>query len=132
MAAKTGAPSKGLRLTLGGAPATPHFIDGVPGLYCPHRATPVGGDGELTLQEAECLHGDPTIPLELIDIPAGELDAAREAVADALREAQTGVAQARRDGVDSHELTVAEKQIKNIHAAQAASDQPAVAGDKED
>ena len=42
----------GLLLTLGGAPNTPHTVQGLPGYYRPDIPTPVGGDGELSLEAA--------------------------------------------------------------------------------
>jgi hypothetical protein len=54
---------QGLRLkndgeNLGGAPATPHVIPGWPGYYRHDVATPVGGDGEITLEAAKELASD--------------------------------------------------------------------------
>lgn len=47
-----------LRLTLGGAPNTPHFIVGLPGFYFSNDFTPVGGEGELTFEQAQAAHDD--------------------------------------------------------------------------
>jgi hypothetical protein len=69
--------AKGLRLTLGGAPATPHVVPGV-GIFRPDIGTPVGGEGELTLAEAKKLAADESIPLELVDLE--DEAAAREQV----------------------------------------------------
>lgn len=79
----------GLRLTLGGAPDTPHFFGAVPatddlpaievpGHYRPSTPVPVGGDGELSLEVARDLAKDPRVPLELVEIPKSKVDAARE------------------------------------------------------
>ena len=54
-----------LKLTLGGAPNTPHVIPGFPGVYFPHEFSPVGGDGELTLEQAQAAHDAEGCPLEL-------------------------------------------------------------------
>lgn len=87
---------KGLRFTLPGAPDVPHFVPGVQGMYSPTQPTPVGGDGELTVEEAQALHDDVSVPLELVDVPdpagardiaAGWLDDARLAVRDAAKHA---------------------------------------------
>lgn len=59
----------GLRLTLPGAPCTPHNLPGVPGFYWPDRPTPVGGDGDpVTLEHAQQLAADPAVNLELVDV----------------------------------------------------------------
>jgi hypothetical protein len=51
--------TKGLRLTLGGAPNTPHRITGFPGLYRANSPTPVGGDGDvLSVEDAKRLIAD--------------------------------------------------------------------------
>jgi hypothetical protein len=85
--------AKGLRLTLGGAPAVPHVVAGVPGLFRPDVGTPVGGDGEIPLDEAERLAADESIPLELVDLEneqrardqqAADLEAARAGIAAAV------------------------------------------------
>jgi len=57
----------GLRLTLPGAPCTPHAIPGLPGFYWPDRPTPIGGPGDpLTTEQAEQYAADPSVPLELV------------------------------------------------------------------
>lgn len=67
-----GSKSWGLRLTLGNAPHTPHNLVGVPGLYCPHRPTPVGGPGEMSYTEAKELvaagHPLELVPLDRYDV----------------------------------------------------------------
>lgn len=72
---------QGLRLkndgeNLGGAPATPHVIAGWPGYYRADVPTPVGGDGELTLEAARELAA--TGAVELVDIPDSEVKVAEE------------------------------------------------------
>ena len=89
----------GLRLTLGGAPHTPHVVPGVPGVYRPERATPVGGPGELPFGEAKRISDDPGIPLELVEIPSGALDALRDEVAADLQAAARGLTDALRGGL---------------------------------
>lgn len=103
MAAEREAKGQGLRLTLPGAPSTPHMVVGVPGWYWPDRPTPVGGPGELTVERARELDKDESVPLELVVIPAGQLAAARAEVADqraAARSAVRGMA----DRADGHEV----------------------------
>lgn len=58
----------GLRLTLPGAPATPHTVQGVNGYFWPDRATPVGGPGELSLESARKVDAAEGAPLELVEI----------------------------------------------------------------
>lgn len=107
---------KGLRLTLPGAPDVPHFVPGVQGMYSPSTPTPVGGDGELSLDEAKRLDADASVPLELVDVPdpdgargtaAGWLDEARQAVTVAARHAvDTGTTAMERDVItDALEAT---------------------------
>lgn len=70
---KTEAGAVGLRLTMPGAPCTPHNLPGLPGFYWPDRPTPVGQPGDpVTLEQAEQWAADPALPLELIpmDDPA--------------------------------------------------------------
>lgn len=72
---------QGLRLkndgeTLGGAPSTPHVIPGWPGYYRADIPTPVGGDGELTLEAAQELAK--TGVVELVEIKDSEVPVAEE------------------------------------------------------
>src|SRR5256885_15085732 len=66
-----------VRLTLGGAPASPHVIVGLPGYYMPNEPTPVGGDGELSVEEAHEAAAEPGMHLEVVDVAASEIEAAR-------------------------------------------------------
>lgn len=92
------APVTGLRLTLPGAPDTPHVVPGVPGLYRPGRPTPVGGPGDpVTTEEARELSGDPGVPLTLVDMSAREADAARAEIAGAVDQARSALNTARRE-----------------------------------
>lgn len=76
-------PAKGLVLSLGNAPDTPHVVIGeagaaLPGLYRPGRATVVGGPGDpLTLEAAREFDADPGCPLRLVDVPAGDVEQLR-------------------------------------------------------
>jgi len=81
---------QGLRLTLPGAPNTPHTVPGVPGLFHPSEPTPVGGVGELPTEAAQELHADEGCPLELVDIPEAEVPAAEEKAAEAKAESRRG------------------------------------------
>lgn len=98
--------AKGLRLTLEGAPLTPHMVAGVPGYYNPHRATPVGGDGELDLEYAKKLADDPAVPLELVDIKADDVDGVRKLAKSDLTEARSGAVKSRRSRPSGFETTL--------------------------
>jgi hypothetical protein len=84
----------GLILTLEGAPATAHFIPGVPGYFRPDSPTPVGGDGELTLDYAQTLH-EGTEPLKLVEIAKSKVAAAVETAKQDLAEGRDAVAETR-------------------------------------
>lgn len=81
---------QGLRLTLPGAPDTPHTVPGVPGLFHPSQPTPVGGVGELTIEAAKELAADEGCPLELVDIPEAEVPAAEEQAEKAKADSRKG------------------------------------------
>lgn len=89
---------KGLRLTLPGAPSAPHTVRGIPGWYAPHVPTPVGGPGDLSLEVAKKIAADPTVDLELVDIPAKEVEGVRSFWAEHRREARAGLIDAARSG----------------------------------
>lgn len=94
MPPKTKAPERGLRLTLAGAPATPHVVTGVPGLYRPDVPTLVGDGHPVDLAEAKRLSTDPAVPLELVDVT--DVGGAQQAMVDAHLAAAAGVELARR------------------------------------
>lgn len=58
-----------LILTLGGAPASPHTVTGLPGLFRPDRPVPVGGPGEATLAQAKAASADPGVPVTITYVP---------------------------------------------------------------
>lgn len=65
----------GLKLNFEGAPATPHTVPGVPGLYRPGVPTPVGEEGEVPVEvarQAAKEHGD---VFDLVELKAEEVDA---------------------------------------------------------
>ena len=88
---------KGLRLTVGGAPLTPHIVPGLPGFYYPHKATPVGGPGEATLEQAQEAAKGRSASVELVEMSQKEADDAREALAEVSEAARKGVLERRRD-----------------------------------
>jgi hypothetical protein len=87
---------KGLILTLGGAPATPHTVVGLRGQYRPDRPTPIGGEGEVTLAEAQAAI-DAGAHLEIVSISKAKIDDARKAAAADIADARRGVVEARQD-----------------------------------
>lgn len=84
-----------LRLTLPGAPRTPHHMPGLAGLYRPDVPTPVGGDGELPLDAAVRASMNPALHVELVDCK--NPDRAREQNRADVQAAREGIAAARRD-----------------------------------
>lgn len=88
--------TQGLRLTLGGAPDTPHTIPGVPGLFRPNVPTPVGGPGEIDAKLAKKLHDDKKVDLELVDIPKGKVDDARATAQQDVMDARHGLLDSRK------------------------------------
>ena len=84
MAAAKEAKRYGLRLTLPGAPNTPHMIAGLNGYYWPTMATPVGEAGELPLEIARKAAKDPGVYLELVEMTDAEATSAKDAI-DAFR-----------------------------------------------
>lgn len=100
MASKT----KGLVLSLGNAPDTPHWVVDaatgapLPGLYRKSQATPVGGPGDpLTLEQAREQDRDPGSPLKLVDIPERDVERLREEHAAAVAESRSAAVLFRRD-----------------------------------
>lgn len=89
--------NQGLRLTVGGAPLTPHIVPGLPGFYYPHKATPVGGPGEASLEQAKEAATGRGAAVELVDMTQKETDDAREALAEVSEAARKGVLERRRD-----------------------------------
>jgi hypothetical protein len=88
----------GLRLSLPGAPSTPHTVPEVPGYFYPDAPTPVGEAGEITLAQAKELDSDKGAPLELIEIKSSEVGAAEELAVETLEEGRKGLIVAQRQG----------------------------------
>lgn len=82
---------KGLRLTLGGAPDSPHQIPGLAGYYLPSRVTPVGGPGETPLEVAEEFAGRKEPSVELVEISEAQADKEREFQAELVVRGRHGV-----------------------------------------
>lgn len=83
---------QGLILTLGGAPNTPHCIPGVPGLFRPDVATPVGEGCNISLEDAKALDAGPE-DLALVEIE--DVYAAEKAAADAKKASKRALRDAR-------------------------------------
>jgi hypothetical protein len=93
---------KGVVFTLAGAPATPHIVLGVPGLYRPDVPTPVD-DERLELVKAAIANG---APLDVVDIPKTKLETAQAQALEDLAAARTGAVTARQDGLVGAEAGV--------------------------
>lgn len=93
-----------LRLTLGGAPSTPHTITGLPGLYRAGELTPVGGAGEPSEEQAREADSKRGTPVELVEVTAAELDKARERHQDDVAHARDGLIAARKAGPSGAEV----------------------------
>lgn len=113
----------GLRLTLGGAPDTPHQFPGFPGLYRPSRPTPVGGPGEATLEQAQEVDKKRGFPLELVEMTAKEVDEAREGHLVDLDDARHGIVAHRKAEPTGAEIEQIKDEMAAI-AAQTSTDEP--------
>lgn len=119
----------GLRLTLGGAPATPHFVLGVPGFFWPGEPTPVGGDGDaITLDDARRYSDDETIPLELVEYPELHDKKHRARCDAALQEATGAIVQARENAPEVNEPEQINDQVR---AVKAGLDTPSAGAEEE-
>lgn len=87
---------QGLLLILGGAPTTPHVLEGLPGYYCPDVPHPVGDDCDLSLQEGKTAVKERPDVLKLVDI--ADLKDAQEVHAAAIAAGRNERRAARKDG----------------------------------
>lgn len=96
-------PEKGLRLTLGGAPGTPHVVVGLPGFYRSDKPTPVGGPGECSLARAEEASREEGCPVEVVPLTEKQAAELREESAAIRDESRSAVVAARKsdDGSDA-------------------------------
>lgn len=133
------APTKnhGLQLTgENGEPGTAHAVPPLPGYYFTNVPTPVGGEGQLSLEAAKNALKDPVDEdgkryedgfyglgdvLKLVTIKPSETDEAGQVQADALAAAKNGIADARRDARD-RPLSEEERQRINAETAAATGD----------
>jgi hypothetical protein len=89
----------GLRLDLGGAPNTPHWVPGVPGTFRPEDPSPIGEDGEgvfsqIDVAEARRISNDDTIPLKLVELKPHEVKKLSEQASADVNANRQGAAQA--------------------------------------
>lgn len=73
---------KGLRLTLGNAPATWHTVDGLPGYFHPDIAVPIGEIGAVDATNAKKHDKDEGCPVGLVSVTEKDLQRAREALSE--------------------------------------------------
>jgi hypothetical protein len=88
---------QGLLLVEGGAPNTPHVIEGLPGFYFPEVPHPAGEGCDLTLEDAKAAVKR-LFNLKLVEIKAGDLEDCREIHAEAIALGRNELVAARRDG----------------------------------
>lgn len=79
---QTEATHYGLRLVLGGAPHNAHSVNGLPGWYWPDKATPVGGPGEPTNEQARAADRNPGCPVALVKMSKAEVEQRRREIAE--------------------------------------------------
>src|ERR1044072_9897171 len=90
---------QGLRLSLPGAPTTPHTGPGAPGYSYPDTPTPVGGaEDQLSLEAAKECDRDEGVPLELVEIASSDVEAAEQLAAETIEEGRKGLALAQGQG----------------------------------
>ena len=90
--------TKGLLLTLGGAPAdVPFNIPPYPGFYYSNVPHPVGDDCDLTVEQAEQAVEETDV-LELVDITPDQVEEAAATHVEAQEEGKKALAEAGRSG----------------------------------
>lgn len=94
----------GLRLTLPGAPNTPHVVGDLPGHYRPDVPTPVGGPGEVSVEAARQLAEPAGVPLELVEIKTGEVAEAEELAQRTEQDVRKGIVAQRKAGPKGAEV----------------------------
>lgn len=104
---------QGLRLTLPGAPDTPHRVIGVPGFFRADSPTLVGDGCPVGADWAKELSGDAGTHLELVDVPASDVDALRQQADTDAKAAREGLIAARNSGPEGAEI----EQLKDETAA---------------
>jgi hypothetical protein len=105
-----------LKLTLGGAPDTWHIV-GTDAYVHPTIPSPVGGDGECTLDRAKELDKDPGAEVELVYVTEKQAEDGRKARTEA-RDA--GVSAAREARKQGKKATAEEAERVKDEAATAA------------
>lgn len=113
--------AKALRLSLPGAPEVWHYIPGgVPGLYHPVIPTPIETIG-LSPDEAQVLHDNESLHLELVDVTPAEVKSANAALRKASQGALGGARTALRDLESPEER---DRVLEGATAAQAITSEP--------
>lgn len=114
MAAKA---TKGLLLTLGGAPNTPHVIEGLPGYYSPTVPHIVGEGADVPLELAKTAAKEHSDVLDLVSVKAGDVDDALAAHKDFVAEGRGALLEARRDGRAEDDPSRTEDEIDALKEA---------------
>lgn len=79
-------------------PNTPHLIPTLPGFYRPDRPTPIGGPGEVTLEQAVEASKTRGVGVTLIELKETDLEKAREGHQADVQAAREGTLAAHQDG----------------------------------
>lgn len=90
----------GLRLTLGGAPNTPHLVPGLPGYFRPDIPNPVGGDGQISVEDAKAA-AEISDVLELVELE--DVAKAEQVAAEDFEQGRSGIQVAARESPNSTE-----------------------------
>ena len=120
MAPRTEANRHGLRLTLPGAPNTPHTVAGLRGYFWPSFATPVGEPGELPIEAARAADRQEGLHLELVEITAAQAQQAKAAIDQHRASSGRYLAEAVRAG--GAEAEIARDELAMNQAAGAAAE----------
>lgn len=106
-----------LKLTLGGAPQTWHII-GAESYVHPTIPSPVGGEGEVTLERAQELDKDPGADVELVYVTEKHAEDGRKSRLAARDDGISAARETRRQGKTA---TAAESEKFNDEVATAAA-----------
>lgn len=109
MARNTEATRYGLRLTLPGAPTTPHVVVGLNGYYWPDRPTPVGAPGELPLEVARRVAEDDSIPVELVELTTREANRATKEIGEFVATSRAHLVRARQEAPGGERVLAVEE-----------------------
>lgn len=105
---------KALRLTLGGAPNEWHVIAGI-GFVHPEIPSPVGGDGEVSVEAAtKVARGNTRV--ELVEITEADATAARKQRTAASNESRAAVRDARRRPAHATDVAKVKTEVAAVTA----------------